>query len=197
MLKVPLLFTVLGTLLVIFSVILTGPYISLLEREAERLSNKIKNNGEQLTNSHEAMQRSCQHFAPAEIKLALVQILETQNNSSKIVAQATSNILNGILERHVAATGQDPTQDRFKELEVIISRANHCEQGAFGELTRISSELLIDWRERLKSIAATRDEYIIKKSKLKKKITFWRNFATTLQILGLIFVLLKDIFTTI
>lgn len=146
-----------------------------------------------MVGGHEAIQRSYSHFFPSEIKLLILQTSEKSEIKKRQLLELSRGILQGILERYVAATGEGPSQDRFKEIEKIALRAGNGDAEAFNELSSISADLLSQWADAHKSAGLSRDAKKDEVTRIKNKVEFWRSFAIFLQILGLIAVLLKDV----
>lgn len=189
----PVCIAAIGTILVIGSVLVTGPYISRKERKIDTLEAEVTAMDRLLSGRHEALQRSYSHFLPSEIKLLILQTSGKSEIQKRHLLEVSRGILQGILERQVAATGEGPSQERFKEIEKIALRAGNGEAEAFNELSEISANLLAQWANKHKSTGLKRDAKKEEVAKIKHKIDFWRSFAIFLQILGLIAVLLKDI----
>ena len=189
----PIIFASIGTLLVIGSAVITGCYISNIEGVISKLETEILDANNELSFAHEAMQRSYQHFCPAEIKLLILQTSPPDRNNSSALQEVAKGILQGILERYVAATGKGPNDETFRELELVAKRASNGDMSAFSKLSEISRSLLLQWGEHRVSTGTERDEKMRKLEPLKRKVDRCRYVSVTLQILGLIMVLLKDV----
>jgi hypothetical protein len=182
----PITIAAIGTLIVIGSVLVTGPYISVLQSKISALEGEVITAEKELEGAAQAIQRSYHHYFPAEIKLAILNMNPNSKNGAQILEASYKSFVHGILERHVAATGAGPSQERFNEIEKIAIRAAKGDQSATSELSAISETLVSDWAKRHKVIAenkALRKEEI---ETLKARISFWRNVAVALQIVGLI-----------
>jgi hypothetical protein len=189
----PIILALLGTALVIGSVLVTGPFLSVLERRASELDSEILEDDAQLSGAHEAVQRSYQHYLPADIKLLILKTSDSMSEHPQELMEVAKKFLQGILERYVAATGEGPSQDRFKEIEAIALRAGKGEANAWNELSEISASLMSDWAERHRQIVERRDERKRQVKQINRRTSFWRNVAVSLQVMGLIMVLLKDV----
>jgi len=192
----PIVFASIGTLLVISSAIISGFYISNIERTISQVENEITDTSRMLDAAHEAITRSHQHYSPAEIKLLIIQFSGSHMDNSVVLHDIGRGILQGILERCSAATGEGPSQEKFREWEAIAKRSGEGDRAAYSELSDISSSLLAQWAERHKGLALIRDQCLKKSESLKMKTVHSRYISVTLQILGLIMVLLKDVVST-
>jgi Rad3-related DNA helicase len=189
----PIAIAAIGTLIVIASIFVTGPYISALQAKISKLEVTVTNADKELESAAEAIQRSYHRYYPAEIKLVLLNMNPNAPNRGQILTESFKQIVHGILDRYVAAQGIGPSQERFKEIERIAIRAAQGDQSAANDLSAISESLQSDWMARHNAIAERR---ISKKGEieaLKVKASNWRNIAVILQVFGLITVLLKDV----
>jgi len=191
----PKIFVSIGSLLVIGSVVITGYYISKIERVISKLETEILDANKKLSFDLEAMQRSYQHFFQAEIKLLILKTSPPSPGNSHALQEGAKGILDrilhGILERYVAATGEGPNDEELKELQLVAKRAVNGDRSAFSKLS--DSLLLLQWKERRESTGTERDEKMREVEALKRKVDRCRYVSVTLQILGLIMVLLKDV----
>lgn len=182
-----------GTMIVILSVLITGPYISALQTKISKLENVIFDAEKELAAAAEAIQHSYLRYLPAEIKLVILNTNPSVQDRRPIQAEAFKAVVHGILERYIAAEGVGASQERFKEIERVAARAAQGDQLAANELTGISESLLIKWASRHQAIAEKKAADKRRLEALKVRVSNWRNIAIVLQVLGLITVLLKDV----
>ncbi len=182
-----------GTLLVVASALVTGPFISHLEKQVTDLEGEISEGERLMLDAHDAIQRSYQHFFPADIKLLILQTSQQSADHPQALMNVARGLLQGIIERYLAANGVGPSDERFKEIEAVALRAGRSDSSAFDELNKISAGLMEEWVSRHGEIARKRNANKVALDSLKARITKWRNRSVSLQILGLVVVLFKDV----
>ena len=189
----PLIFSVIGTVLVIASVVTAGFLISRKEKVISQLEEELRSSNKHISSAHEAIQRSYQHFSSSEIKLLVIQASTNKINYDPALQEIFKGFIQGLLERYSAANGVGPSDDLFKEWEALAIKAKNGDINAVPELSGISNSLISEWASRHKKIV---DERNIKESEievLKRTVGKYRNRSVSLQIVGLIMVLLKDV----
>lgn len=184
---------IIGTAMVIGSALVTGPLIQLYERRVSELESDVANLQRELTSAYEKVQQSYQHFFPADIKLLILKTSEAFQDQPGELLSISKGVLQGIIERWVAAKGVGPTDEEFRDLEKTALRAGRGDPKGFEELSNISASLMSEWASRHKRLVTEKAQKQTQIEALKQKVATLRNVAVFLQILGLVFVLLKDI----
>ena len=192
----PLIFSIIGTLLVIASVVTTGFLISKKEQNISLLEIEVKNANKIISGAHEAIQRSYQHFSSSEIRLLIIQASTNKTNYDPALQEIFKGFIQGLLERYSAANGEGPSNELFKKWELLAMQSKTGNVEAMSELSKISNSLLSEWADRHRKIVNERGNSEIEIEELKRKVAAYRNMSVTLQIIGLIMVLFKDVFTT-
>lgn len=188
-------FLVSGTSLVILSAFIAGILISKKESIISDIEDETSQLKKKLSGAHAAIQRSYQHFAPSDIKLLVIQASAKQADFSPVIREIFKGYVHGNLERYTAAFGEGPSDKKFKEWEAIAIKAANGDTNSFEELSKISNSLISEWVSRHESIISEMRKKEQKVIALKSKVSNYRSLSVTLQILGLILVLLKDVAT--
>jgi hypothetical protein len=190
----PIIFAVSGAVLVIFSAAITGIYSTVADSKIAKLEKNIFDADRKLKASNDSIQKSYQHFFPSEIKLLIIQMANSQADTPPYAVQAiTKGIVQGILERSIAAYDEGPSQEKFAEYRALAQRANQFDNAAFDELSSISESLLEEWAVKYRERSEEKDQNEIQLNCLKRKVVRSRYLSVSLQILGLVLVLIKDV----
>ena len=92
----PITIAVIGTLVVIVAVLITGPYISTIEKQIADINSEMLNDEKTLEWAHESIQKSYQHYFPAEIKLTILQTSQHSADHGQILLSISKSLLQGI-----------------------------------------------------------------------------------------------------
>lgn len=193
----PILLTVTGSALAIFSAIISGFLSSDIEQAISDKEDEVALLHKRLTGAHEHIQRSYQTFNSSDVKLLIVQSSEKKEVPAHVFQEIAKGIIKGIIERHMAAYDDGPSQEKFEEYEAIGIRASRLDQTAFEEFSSISDSLMQAWisnHQKIHGECQAREKEL---QELKRKLASTRSISVSLQVIGLILVLMKDVFTNV
>lgn len=180
-----------------FSAIISGFLSSDIEQAISDKEDEVALLHKRLTGAHEHIQRSYQTFNSSDVKLLIVQSSEKKEVPAHVFQEIAKGIIKGIIERHMAAYDDGPSQEKFEEYEAIGIRASRLDQTAFEEFSSISDSLMQAWisnHQKIHGECQAREKEL---QELKRKLASTRSISVSLQVIGLILVLMKDVFTNV
>jgi len=192
----PLFFAIIGTVLVIGSAIISQVYISRIERNVSKKEAEISGINKRLEKNHEKINRSYERTSPASIKSFLLKIFPANAKNTNLLDEIFIDYMHGLVERYHAGNDEELSNQELSKWKEMVQKALLGDSSSAKEYTDITNNLLSTWAGEHRRMVSGRTDLEASIQVLRRRTIRLRDISTTLQILGLIMVLLKDVFST-
>lgn len=195
----PLILVFVGSFIAILSIFFGGFLISRKEKAKRQVGNEIIKHERELTTQLDLLSSAEIKVNFANILLYIVQFtLPSFSNGNNIPVNwkpIVHNLVSAITDRYRAAKGNPPTEEIVETwMSLAERRFKYGDNSAWEQMNKILNELIPEWQTNYDKIGQNIDELKINKSKIEKDIDWIRYVSFALQIVGLIIVLMKDLF---
>jgi hypothetical protein len=182
----------LGAFVAVAAAIVGEVIADRLSSQADEADERVKaaEAGIESCQRHETMAR--EKFSHAQTLLAIVKSRQSFDPFLPDLGEIANIILGGIVDRNSAATGSHPTEEHMAKWVSITNHAAAGDASAFAELSKISAELLSRQVDYNTTQVAARNVARRKRRSLERRAERTRYIAVTLELLGILVVLMKD-----
>jgi hypothetical protein len=182
----PWVFAAVGTLLAVGSAIVAKVITWRLERKEKELERKHADTMKVVQLRERASEGDI-HYNLAQLKLSLAQLAQPP-----VFGEAAHSTLKAILLRNEAARNR-MTEDERESLFGAVARASQGQVKAWKELAKTYDSLLEGYVEYYNEQVSLRDSLASQLDDIRRTVAGRRSLSVSLEILGLLIVLGKDL----
>lgn len=192
----PLVFAIIGTGLVIGSAVISQVCISRVEGNISKMEKEISGINKRLEENPEKFNRSYEITSPASIKLFLLKIFPANAKNTSLLDEIFNDYMRGLVTRYHAGNDKKLGNSDLSKWEELVRKLLLGDSSSAKEYAKINDNLHSALVDKHRKLVSERTDLEASMKVLRRRTIRLRDISTTLQILGLIMVLLKDIFNT-
>ena len=187
--------TLIGATLIIGSTFITGVISYSLEREVSGINSEISQVNANFEKSESTYRHAIMLDNLANTQMTILRTSTPQNNDllkhfeRAYAAQTYSNILNLLIS---SGRDHDVIGNYGKEIKGLLDRINSGEE-SISKMENIKPELIQESGKYRGQLTLAKSSAAIKKNQIESRITIWRIAAVTIQLLGLVLMLIKEV----
>lgn len=188
---------IVGSLLAVMSVIFGGFLISRKDKAKLQIDKEIIELDRERSTQRNLISSSEHKLNSASTLLYIIQlsqpVLLGKKTISVNVTPIVHNMLGAMTDRYRASKGKPPSIETMESWKVLAKKFADGDNASWEEMNRILSPIH-EWAANYNKIGEKIDELKFRKSQLERGADKIKYFSFAFQIIGLIIVLIKDLF---